>query len=219
MIRVPSIALALAASVLAVSAAAAGPGEKSEPVPDDTTGQVSIILKPDTSTFSLEDVTRGRVGFTATIRNRGHERVVIGHPSVCVPADFGPGKSASREDWHGVSEILFTIDRPDHDRVVLREGMFAFFEPDNVDRLEIEPGADATFHVGWFFPNARGRWENDQVSWEVFRQPGEYKVSILYRNRFPRAWTRDRTSGKVSMVDVWQGEFESNVVTFVVTPD
>jgi len=217
MIRVPPIAVALAAIV--VSAAAAGLGEESARRPHETKGRVSITLRPDASTLSIEDVTRGRVGFTATIHNQGQERLVIAHPTVCVPADFGSGKNASREDWHGESEILFTIDRPDHDRVVLREGMFAFFEPGNVDRLEIEPGADATFHVGWFFPNARGRWENDQVSWEVFRQPGEYEVSILYRNRFPRAWTRDRESGEVSMIDVWQGELESNVVTFAVTPD
>jgi hypothetical protein len=177
---------------------------------------VTLSLVPDSTTFDVERVRRGAVGFTARIRNEGATAIRIAHPAICFPADFEEGDTRRRQDSHGLSEILLTIERPDGERVVLREGLFGFFDPGNVDHLDIPPGGTGSFHVGWFFQNARGRWEDDARAWSIFLDEGEYGVRILFRNRFPRAWIRDGVTERPRTVEVWTGEMESEAVTVVV---
>lgn len=177
---------------------------------------VTLSLVPDQTTLSLEDAGRGGVGFTARITNDGDREVKVAHPAVCFPADYEPGDTRRLEDSRGHSEILLTVVRPGGDRVVLRDGLFGLFEPGHIDHLVVGPGKAASFHLGWFFPNARGRWENDARAWRVFLDEGEYRVSVLFRNQFPKAWIRGDGTGRWELVPVWTGEMESEAVTVTI---
>jgi len=179
---------------------------------------VTISLLPDSNTFDMEDVRLGAVGFTAQVRNEGAAAVLIAHPNICFPADYVPGETRRREDSHGRSEILLRIERPHGERVVLRQGLLGFFEPGHFDHRVIRPGETTSFHLGWFFENARGFWEDDARAWGVFREQGDYSVRILFRNAFPRAWIRDESTGRPRVVEAWTGEVESEAVTVTVRP-
>jgi len=179
---------------------------------------LTISLNPDATTIPIEDVRRGAIGFTARIRNEGEATVLIAHPNICFPADYVPGQTRRREDSHGRSEILLTIERPGGERVVLRQGLLGFFEPDNFDHRVIQPGKTASFHLGWFFENARGFWEDDARAWGVFREEGDYTVRILFRNAFPRARIHDASTGRPRVVEAWTGEMESEDVTVAIEP-
>jgi len=113
---------------------------------------------------------------------------------------------------HGKSEILLTIEKPDGRIVVLRDGPH-FFDPYNISHLTIEPGESKQFYVGWFFLNARGRWDDDSQAAIVFTEKGHYRVTLLYRNLFPRGFVYDTSTGKSSSITVWTGEIQSNTVT------
>ena len=75
--------------------------------------------------------------------------------------------------------------------------------------LEIPAKASETFDVGWFFQNARGKWEQDNEAAKVFLMRGNYKIRILLRNVFPKAVLRDEDTKGIKFIDVWTGEVES----------
>lgn len=199
-----------------------GPGASGIAPPGDSSQKagsaVTISLLPDSTHLDIERVKRGAVGFTARIRNEGEAAVMIAHPNICFPADYVPGETRRREDSHGRSEILLRIERPDGERVVLRVGLLGFFEPGFFDHLLLRPGGTGSFHLGWFFENARGMWEDDARAWSVFREEGEYSVSVLFRNAFPKAWIRDEATGRPRSVEAWTGEMESEEVTVTIGP-
>jgi hypothetical protein len=205
-------------AVLALVGPVAGGQVASGPSDQGSHSAATIALVPDSPTFRIEDVQRGAVGFTARIRNEGPVTLTIAHPAMCFPADYEPGDTRRREDSHGHSEILLTIVRPDGERVVLRDGFFGLFEPGNTDHLVIGPGEVASFHLGWFFPNARGKWENDERAWTLFADEGEYRASVLFRNEFPKAWIRRESTGRGGFVPVWTGELKSDEVRVTVEP-
>ena len=183
---------------------------------------ISVRLIPDSTKFDLEKVPYGAVGFTASISNKGAKTIRVAHPAVCYPSDPWPAdnKQGSRSirdssERHGKSEILLKITRPNGENVVLRDGHH-FFDPGGAPLLEIPPNGTGNFQVGWFFQNARGRWERDNEAAEVFLLKGEYKVRILLRNVFPKARWNDGDSGWSPLVDVWTGEMESPEITIEV---
>ena len=177
---------------------------------------VSLSLVSRAATFELSQVPRGAVGFTALIRNDGKTTVTVAHPSICLPAGAMPGKTRRFSDAHGNSEILLTIWRPDGTTVTLRDGFLHGFDPGNRRLLTIPPATSMGFDLGWFFENARGRWETDSDAAKVFLSKGGYRVRLLLRNRFPRAALHDEAAEETRLVDVWTGELESPEISVAV---
>lgn len=179
---------------------------------------ISLSLEPDSAVLDVAEVSRGAVAFIATITNGGSETVTVAHPLICLPEGFTEGDVKRPEDSHGKSEILLTVVRPDGDRVTLRDGWFGFFDPGNVDHLVIPPGESSAFRLGWFFPNARGRWEDDATAWTIFSEPGTYTARVIIRNEHPTAHVRDQTTHRVAVIDVWTGELQSNEASLEIRP-
>jgi hypothetical protein len=175
----------------------------------DSNPVASILLLPTSTTFVIDEVPNGAVGFTALVKNEGAAPLTIAHPSICFPAEYKQGETRGFEESHGKSEILLKIRKPDGTTVVLRDGHLYYFDPGNIPLLTISPQATKTFHVGWFFQNARGRWERDDEAARVFLLKGEYAISIAFRNLFPKAALYDEATKGVKCIDVWTGEMES----------
>jgi hypothetical protein len=185
--------------------------------PPATGGQshpLAITLGPQSSTYSIDDVFKGDIQFAVSIENKADEGIIFGHPTICFPEDHRIGDSLDLTEYHGKSEILLTVEKPDGSVAVLRDGPH-FFDPAKESHFAIEPGQSNLFYLGWFFQNARGGWENDTKAENVFTGRGEYRLKVLYRNFFPKALVRDAASEKSRFIDVWTGEVESN--TIVVT--
>jgi hypothetical protein len=176
----------------------------------------SLVLQPRTFTFELSKVPQGAVAFTATIKNEGATTLTIAHPSICFPADYKQEEISRLNYSHGKSEILLKITKPDGADLILRDGYFHYFDPGNVSLITIPPHASGTFEVGWFFENARGRWEKDKEAAKAFRSKGRYQVSLLFRNVFPKAARYDESAKEVKFIDVWTGEMESAEITIAV---
>ena len=172
----------------------------------------SISLVSNSVIFNLNEVPQGGVRFTASIRNEAAKTITIAHPSICFPADYKPGEVRRFNDSHGKSEILLKIAKPDGTNVILRDGNLYGFDPGNVHLLTIPTGKIRTFDVGWFFQNARGRWERDDEAAKVFLMKGKYKIRILFRNLFPKAALYDENIKESRFVDVWTGEMESDQI-------
>jgi hypothetical protein len=173
----------------------------------------SIILVPLSDTYNLDEALRGAVRFRAMIRNESTETITIAHPSFCFPPDYKIGQSKHFSENHGKSEILFKATKPDGTTVVLRDGFFHGFDPGNTYFLTIPAKETATFDVGWFFLNARGRWERDDEAAKLFTERGQYKITLLFRNLFPKAVLYDAKKRESRFVDVWTGEMESGQIT------
>jgi hypothetical protein len=157
-------------------------------------------------------VPQGVVAFLATIRNERPETITIAHPSTCSPAEIKVGGTRYFKDNHGKSELLLEITKPNGRKVTLRDGWMYGFDPNNVYLLTIPPGGTGNFSLGWFFQNARGRWENDGEAATVFLQKGTYKVRIIFRNVFPKASVYNTAANKPESVNVWMGEMQSEEV-------
>ena len=99
---------------------------------------------------------------------------------------------------------------------ILRDGYFHYFDPGNVPLITIPPNGTGTFHVGWFFQNARGRWERDDEAAKVFLLKGKYKIRIMFRNVFPKAALYDVNISELKYLDVWTGKMESPEITIEV---
>ena len=108
------------------------------------------------------------------------------------------------------------ITKPDGTRVILRDGWMFGFDPNNVYHLTIPPGGTERFYLGWFFQNARGRWENDAEAATVFMDKGIYRVSVLFRNEFPWAFIDSNYTDKVHFERVWTGEMQSEEVAIEI---
>lgn len=174
----------------------------------DSNPVASILLLPTSTTFEIDQVPNGAVGFTAAIKNEGAAPLTIAHPSICFPAEY-QGETRRFAESHGKSEILLKIRKPDGTTVVLRDGHLYNFEPGNIPLLTIPPNTTKTFHLGCFFQNARGRWEQDAEAARVFLLKGEYAISIAFRNIFPKAALYDEKAKGGKFIDVWTGEMES----------
>jgi hypothetical protein len=177
---------------------------------------VSIVLLPNSPSFEVEKVPQGVVGFTASIKNEGTTTIRIAHPSICFPSEYKQGEERRFSDSYGKAEILLKVTKPNGTRVVLRDGHLYCFDPGNVPILTISPNGTGTFYVGWFFQNARGRWERDDEAAKVFLLKGRYKISILFRNVFHQAALYDEDAKRIKFVDVWTGEMESREITIEV---
>jgi hypothetical protein len=176
----------------------------------------SILLLPRSSAFDVSKVPQGAIGFTALIKNEGTTTITIAHPSICFPVDYKQGEIKRFNDSHGKSEILLKITKPDGADIILRDGYFHYFDPDNVSLITIPPNGTGTFDVGWFFQNARGRWEHDDEAAKVFLLKGKYKIRILFRNVFPKAALYYNDTRESKFTDVWTGEMESEEITVEV---
>jgi hypothetical protein len=163
----------------------------------------------------MDKVPQGAVNFTASIRNEGTATMAVAHPSICFPAGYKQGETRRFSDSHGKSEILLKITKPDGADVILRDGYVHYFDPGNAPLITIPPNGTGTFDVGWFFQNARGRWEQDEDAEKVFLSKGKYKVRILFRNIFPKALYNENTGG-ARIADVWTGEMESDWIAIEV---
>ena len=172
---------------------------------------VLINLIPETSAYTVDEVSRGAVRFSARVENKGDRSITFAHPAVCFPADRPIDRSLNFADFHGKLEILLTVKKPDGQVVVLRDGPH-FFDPGGVSHFIIPPGESIRFYVGWFFQNARGRWEDDLTAERAFTEQGPYRVTLLYRNFFQKAFVYDASSGKSNLIPVWTGEIRSNEV-------
>ena len=177
----------------------------------ESTQGTFITLTPKASTYDLNDVKNGVVQFSSLIKNEGTEAITIAHPSVCFPPDFQSGQTWHQKDIHGKSEILLIITKPNGKTIVLRDGPY-FFDPGWIDHLTIPPGETKNFDVGWFFLNARGRWENPKVAATVFLGKGTYKVKIIFRNAFPKARIYKKFKDEPKLENVWTGEMQSKEV-------
>ena len=173
---------------------------------------VSIILGPNTSKHNIDNVSLGAVSFSASIENHGDKTITIAPPTLCFPADYQPGEKRSFKDSHGKSEILLKIVKSNGKTIILREGPH-FFEADTPDNLMIPPGESKKFYLGWFFLSARGMWEDNAKAATVFKDKGQYKAQLLYRNLFLRAVTIGSSTNKSRFINVWTGEILSNEVT------
>ena len=202
-IKCTFIALFLLPVSCTASAPAWNPGRGLPPA------AISVTLAPVLPEVSAKDVPYGAVRFHASIRNSGEHEVIVAHPSICLPSDHDLKKTWKFVELHGKSEILLRITRPDNRTVVLRDGHF-FFDPGGLSHFAIAPGGTARFDLGWFFQNARGRWENWQVADTVFLDRGRYTVQLLFRNVLPKAAIADQASGRMTVTDVWTGEVLSN---------
>jgi hypothetical protein len=186
-------------------------GSKANPNPG-----ASILLLPRSATFDMGKVPQGAVGFTASIKNEGTTTIIIAHPSTCIPADYKQGEIRRFNDSHGKSEILLKITKPNGADVILRDGYLHYFDPGNVPLITIPPNGTGTFDIGWFFQNARGRWEHDDEAAKVFLLMGKYKIRILLRNVLPKAVLYDQNTKKIKFINVWTGEMESAEITIEV---
>jgi len=184
--------------------------------PATSNSGASILLLPRSSIFDIGKMPQGTIGFTASINNEGTTTITIAHPSICLPADYKQGELRHFHDSHGKSEILLKITKPDGTDIFLRDGYLHYFDPGNVPLITIPPNGTGTFDVGWFFPNARGRWEQDDEAAKVFLMKGRYSIRILLRNVFPKAALYDENTGKSKFTDVWTGELESAEVSIEV---
>jgi hypothetical protein len=173
----------------------------------------SIILMPLSDTYNLDKSLRGAVRFRALIRNESTETITIAHPSFCFPSDYKMGESKHFSENHGKSEILFKATKPDGTIVVLRDGFFHGFDPENTRFLTIPANETGTFDVGWFFQAAEGRWERNDEAARLFTQSGKYRIVLLFRNLFPKALLYDEKTREIEFVDVWTGEMESGQIT------
>jgi hypothetical protein len=181
-------------------------------IPNDNVSQkTSIKLIPNISEYNINEVSKGEVRFSAFVENKDSNLIIFAHPVICFPADYQVGKTLNFKDRHGKSEILLTIEKPDGRIVILRDGPH-FFDPNNISHFTINPGESKLFYVGWFFQNARGRWENDLKAASVFMGKGLYRVQLLYRNFFPKAFVYDTITSKSRLIEVWTGEIQSNEV-------
>jgi hypothetical protein len=176
----------------------------------------SILLIPRSSVFDIDKVPLGAVSFTASIKNERATTITIAHPSICFPADYNQGETRRFTDSHGKSEILLKITKPDSTDIVLRDGYFHYFDPRNNPLITIPPNGTGTFEVGWFFQNARGRWEQDDEAAKVFLLKGKYKIRILLRNVFPKAVLYNEITRESEFTNVWTGEIESGEITIEV---
>lgn len=175
----------------------------------------SITLGPESSEYTLDDVFRGTFQFAVAVENRDEGPITFAHPTICYPGDHQIGKSLDLRKRHGKSEILLTVQRPDGSDIVLRDGPH-FFDPDNASYFIIDPGESSLFYIGWFFQNARGGWENDINAKDVFTGSGEYRLTLLYRNTFPKALIHDASTDRSRYTDVWTGEIQSNDITVTI---
>jgi len=157
----------------------------------------------------MDEVAKGAVRFTASIRNEGLTGITIAHPSICFPAEYKQGEPRRFDESHGKSEILLKIRKPDGTNIILRDGHLHYFDFGNIAFLTIPPNGTGTFHVGWFFQNARGRWERDDEAARAFQLRGVYAVRICFRNIFPKAALYDENAKEIKFIDVWTGEMES----------
>jgi hypothetical protein len=174
---------------------------------------VSLRLDPRSAKFDIDQVPQGAVRFTATIRNEGSEMITVAHPAACLPPGYTHGMAWNLSDFHGKSEILLQIRRPEGSEIILRDGNRSYFDPGNVPILTIPSGGTGTFEVGWFFQNARGRWERDDEAARVFLQKGTYKVWMLIRNQFPTAGLYDIQTREMKFLKIWTGEMVSREIT------
>lgn len=175
-----------------------------------------LSLGPGTATYEMAAVRRGAVAFTATITNQGDSPIIIAHPTVCVPAGHQAGTPRHLADLHGRSEILLLVKKPDNGLETLRDG-FHFFDPDGRNHFSLAPGQTGGFRLGWFFANARGRWEDDRRAATLFRSKGLYRIKLLFRNQLPEALIYDPAGANTTRrLQVWTGEMESAEVIVVV---
>jgi hypothetical protein len=172
---------------------------------------LAITLGPQTSEYSIDDVFKGDIQFAVSIENTAGSETVFAHPTICFPEDYRIGDSLDLTEHHGKSEILLTVEKPGGNVVTLRDGPH-FFDPAEESYFTIEPGQSNLFYLGWFFQNARGGWEDNVKAENVFTGRGEYRLTVLYRNYFPRALVRDTASDTSRFIDVWTGEIKSNTI-------
>ncbi|MFC1858782.1 hypothetical protein ACFL9U_12275 [Thermodesulfobacteriota bacterium] len=181
----------------------------------ETNQEIYIKLIPEKSEYYSRDVPSGAVAFYASIENHGNSPITIAHPTICLPADYRPGETFDFKKRHGKSEILLSVIKPDGKTLILRDGPY-YFDPDKIDRFTIHPGESRQFYVGWFFQNARGRWENDIDAANLFLKKGGYKATLLYRNFFPQAAIYDSSTNNTRFIKVWTGEILSNEVVIKI---
>jgi len=176
---------------------------------------VSLTLRSLASEYAIDDVRRGAVEFRASIGNGTDAPLTVAHPTICPPPDRREGEAWHFRDSHGRSEILLTVRKPDGSTVALRDGTH-FFEPGNVPLLTIQPGESRDITIGWFFQHSRMIWEDGLLAASLFLERGPYRVSLLFRNSFPRAMVYDPATKSTDFMEVWTGELNSNEVALEV---
>jgi hypothetical protein len=205
-------------SVLVIFSAIAGCDNGGTPPAASTrtdSNALTITLGPETSQYPLDDVFKGDIQFAVSVENVGDSIITFAHPVICFPEGYKIGDSLNFREYHGKSEILLTVEKPDGDILVLRDGPH-FFDPDSESHFTLRPGGSDLFYIGWFFQNARGGWEDNIRAETVFTGRGQYRLTLLYRNFFPKALIHDNASEKSNFADVWTGEIKSNTITVTV---
>lgn len=172
-------------------------------------GDVELSLESSEPNYTLEDVDRGAVRFVAKITNSSDKTLVVGHPSFCFPSR-ALSAGIRLDDRDGKSEILLQIRKPNGEQVNLRDE--SQFEPEFVSHLVIPPKDSKQFSLGWFFQNARGKWDDDRVAWTVFAAKGSYVVQLTLRNTFPYLISPTQSEP----LAVWTGELRSKPIKIQV---
>ena len=210
--RKPFVLILIAITLILMSGCRTASSASEIPPSEKISQKVTITLSPNSAEYDAKNVPNGTVRFFASIENRTGGPITVAHPAVCFPASFQVGQRMNSSDRHGKSEILLTITKADEKTVVLRDGPY-FLDPEHIDHFLIRPGESKQFHIGWFFPNARGRWEDDREAESAFMEKGHYKVRLLYRNFFPKAVVYNSSTNKGTFINAWIGEMLSNEVT------
>jgi hypothetical protein len=210
-----SLTALIIAIFLTMAAGCSNEDQPVAPVTDTDTSSLAIKLGPRSSEYPIDDIFSGDIQFAVSVENTGDSEITFAHPVICFPEEYRIGNSLDLRVHHGNSEILLTVEKPNGDVSILRDGPH-FFNPDRESYFFIEPGRSDIFYIGWFFQNAQGGWENDIRAENVFNGRGKYTLKLLYRNFFPKALIHDSSAGKSRFMNVWTGEMQSNEITVII---
>lgn len=172
---------------------------------------LTVTIRPAEPGYSLKNASLGNVVILAEVRNTGKRDVLLAHPNVCFPHELSEGESVMPDRTQ--SHLSIVIEDPRGTTTVLTNNELRMFEPGNRHHMTIMPGQSSEFFLGWFGPEySVGQWN---LSKPLFTEPGDYRITVRYKNAYPVAYIFDET-GKQSASDAWIGEFQSNTIVLPI---
>ncbi|NNE25122.1 MAG: hypothetical protein HKN11_21180 [Rhizobiales bacterium] len=178
---------------------------------DVASNSLAMTIRPAQPGYDLKNARLGNVVILAEVRNTGKQMVLLAHPNVCFPHKLSEGQSMMPD--RSQSHLSVVIENPRGTTMVLKNNQLRMFEPGNRHHMTIMSGQSSEFVLGWFGPEySVGQWNLDK---NVFTQPGEYRITVRYKNAYPVAYIFDET-GKQSVSDAWIGEFQSNTIVLPI---
>lgn len=178
---------------------------------DLASGPLTLTIRPAEPGYDLKNASSGNVVILAEVRNTGKRNVLLAHPNVCFPHKLSEGESVMPD--RSQSHLSVVIENPQGTTMVLTNNELRMFEPGNRHHMTIMPGQSSQFVLGWFGPEYNvGQWN---LAKPLFTEPGDYRVTVRYKNAYPVAYIFDET-GKQSVSDAWIGAFQSNTIVLPI---